>query len=250
MDALAESVSTETYSGPSPVRARVLTAVAMAMALAVVANVAFLQPGQYRDGLAGLENGANVSPITTAGVDQSRTLETPPEAVWHKRLQQLEAEVRAPQQAGPDLMPETVETVQRELARQGYDPGGADGRLGGITRAAILAFEFDHGLPLSGTPSDQLLKRLLLGASGADNGSRSAHDDARYKDLVRSIQSALESLGYGPGAATGTLTPKTIAAIRKFEAQQKIGVSGRISGQLILRLARAASKSFQVGSRD
>jgi len=55
---------------------------------------------------------------------------------------------------------DTIAFVQRALAAKGYDPGPADGRLGGRTESAIKAFEGDRGLPRDGKVGPQLLELL------------------------------------------------------------------------------------------
>lgn len=56
----------------------------------------------------------------------------------------------------------TVVAVQRELAREGYDPGPIDGVLGGQTRTAIAAFQRDNGLAATGRIDSALLNELNL----------------------------------------------------------------------------------------
>src|SRR5512134_2920036 len=65
-----------------------------------------------------------------------------------------------PAKAAP---PQLVTAIQRELAARGYSRGPADGILGDETRRAIAAFEKERGLPITGAPSDDLLRRILLG---------------------------------------------------------------------------------------
>jgi len=55
-----------------------------------------------------------------------------------------------------------VENVQEQLQDEGYDPGPADGVMGGQTRAAIVAFQRDHGLAVTGTITHGLLRALDL----------------------------------------------------------------------------------------
>ena len=53
-----------------------------------------------------------------------------------------------------------VRATQAELIRLGYLHGGADGVMGGRTRAAIAAYESANGMPPDGAPSRSLLSRL------------------------------------------------------------------------------------------
>ncbi len=65
--------------------------------------------------------------------------------------------VRAPPPSPPSRM---VQEIQRQLKLRGYDPGPADGQLGGRTRNAILKFQRDHGLTEDGQANGELLEKL------------------------------------------------------------------------------------------
>ena len=136
---------------------------------------------------------------------------------------------------------ELTRAVQRELKIRGYETGSADGSQGLMTRAAIMGFEYDHALPMTGKPSQRLLKAIILGdgAHGARTvGSNGQSNEAA--DVVRSVQASLAKAGYKPGRVTGKLSPETMRAIRAFEADQALPETGRISGPLVSRLARVS----------
>jgi peptidoglycan hydrolase-like protein with peptidoglycan-binding domain len=133
---------------------------------------------------------------------------------------------------------EVTRAVQRELQIRGYETGGSDGIAGIMTRGAIMAYEYDHNLPLSGQPSDRLLKAIILGEGGKAKGNGGEVKTAEAQDVVRSVQRSLAKLGYKPGAPNGRLTPDTLRAIRAFEGDQALPETGRISGPLIARLLR------------
>jgi len=134
--------------------------------------------------------------------------------------------------------------IQRELNGRGYDSGMADGVAGPVTRAAIMAFEYDHGLALTAQPTNALLKQILLGGERADpnRGKEAQVQSAEAKSVIRSVQALLARLGYEPGPVNGRFSQSTSLAIRKFEKDQALRESGRISGPLISRLARIAAK--------
>ena len=54
---------------------------------------------------------------------------------------------------------ETIRAIQRELRQRGYGAWSSDGVMRPVTRAAIMAYEHDQGLPLTGEASEALLKR-------------------------------------------------------------------------------------------
>ena len=64
---------------------------------------------------------------------------------------------------GPDAAGMTKadrQELQQRLTAAGFDTGGTDGVIGGKTRAAISAYEASIGVPVTGEPSLELLRRL------------------------------------------------------------------------------------------
>jgi peptidoglycan hydrolase-like protein with peptidoglycan-binding domain len=150
----------------------------------------------------------------------------------------------APVVAGPDA-PEVVSAIQRELQARGYEPGIPDGVAGAVTRAAIMAWEFDHGLGITGEPTEAIMKSIVLGVSAPASAQITTQYQALPKDkrartefLVRTVQSSLSALGYNAGKVTGRVNEDTERSIREFEVDQNLPQSGRISGPLVARLAR------------
>jgi peptidoglycan hydrolase-like protein with peptidoglycan-binding domain len=139
---------------------------------------------------------------------------------------------------------ELTRAVQRELQARGYETGAADGVAGQVTRAAIMGFEHDHGLPLTGAPSQQLLQQIVLGTQGARLGDArpSAPASVEAERIIQQVQRTLSRLGYKPGAVDGRLSPATARAIREFEVDQALPESGRISGPRVARLARLSGR--------
>jgi peptidoglycan hydrolase-like protein with peptidoglycan-binding domain len=159
----------------------------------------------------------------------------------------------APQSAKIDAMPEppedepdsaTIAAIQRELKQRNYGPLPVDGILRPATRAAIMAFEFDRGLPLSGQASAQTLKLILLGApaGGSAPGAgkvRSVHAE----EIVRGVQKSLVTLGYQSASPDGRLGDDTIKAIRDFEMDRGLVPKGRVSADLLSRLSEAVAST-------
>lgn len=137
---------------------------------------------------------------------------------------------------------DVTKAVQRELRLRGYETGGSDGVETLTTRAAIMAFEYDHGMRMTGRSSQPLLKSILLGEgeTGTRAGAKGGQA-AEAKEVILFVQERLAQLGYRPGAATGEFGTETKVAIRKFERDQALPVSGRVSGPLITRLERLSA---------
>ncbi len=136
----------------------------------------------------------------------------------------------------------TARAVQSELGRRGYEPGPADGTPGLVTRAAVMAYEHDQGLPLTADASPEVLAHLRHGTSapGAAIGydMREPHSIGHAEQVIRAVQSQLGQLGYFASPPDGTQSEETVRAIREFEMDQGLVPSGRISGQLVARLIK------------
>lgn len=135
---------------------------------------------------------------------------------------------------GPDR--ELTVAIQHELKAKGYAPGNADGELTLATRAAVLAFETDIGRPLTGMPSEAILKELLFGATIIAKGLEAPKLTAEGSRLVREIEARLQRAGFDPGTVDGKLDTSTAKAIKRFEAANGLKPTGRIGGKMAGRL--------------
>lgn len=137
-------------------------------------------------------------------------------------------------------MPDVVRGIQRELNARGYDAGQPDGVAGLVTRAAIMAYEHDYGLPLTAGATQDLLSRIVLGSSAPSPANTAASRTAGHEaeNVIRSVKQQLTARGYAIGNIDGTRTEQLARAIREFELDQKLPETGRISGPLVSRLTR------------
>lgn len=126
-----------------------------------------------------------------------------------------------------------------------------DGVPGLLTRAAIMAFEHDNRMALTGEATETLLKRLLLGQSaGKVNASDAGKVRSDQAEIVlRTVQQSLAALGYQPGKVDGRVGEETERAIREFEMDHGLDPTGRVSAELFSRLAKAVS-STKVGAAE
>jgi peptidoglycan hydrolase-like protein with peptidoglycan-binding domain len=140
---------------------------------------------------------------------------------------------------------ETVRAVQRELNQRGYGPVVDDGVVRPVTRAAIIAFEQDNRLPLTGAATEALLARLMLGSSAKQAESIATAGQVQSpqaEETIRHMQRLLAANGYRPGPADGRLGSDTVEAIRVFEKDQGLPAKGRMSAEVLARLQTSASK--------
>ena len=220
-----------------------LPLVAFAMlSVGVGANVFFLQSREQRSEVA--ESAPwSLASAETVEVGDTGSIERSNDAREAKaKIASLSGALEQPAGAVAGSPAEVTRAVQRELQIRGYETGARDGVAGLMTRGAILAFEYDHGLPVTAQPSQELLKSILLGDGRKPSAKRPAGaESAQAQDVIRSVQRSLARLGYRPGPVNGRLTADTARAIRAFEIDQSLPESGRVSGPLISRLARLSS---------
>ena len=131
----------------------------------------------------------------------------------------------------------TVLELQRELNRLGYNAGPADGLMGARTRAAIQAYQQDHGLLVDGQPASSLLAHVReTTRSGVSEPARPAPEPPSQQ--IADIQDALRALGYEVGRSSGRLSDETRAAIRSYESDHGLLASGQPSAELLEHMRR------------
>lgn len=147
-----------------------------------------------------------------------------------------------------------ITQLQRALERAGYDTGGVDGQMGPGTRAALRAFQRDNGLPVTGQPSPAV--RQALGRYMDDPGRQGTFAQGRQQvgpqagqqqpgwgqqqrydtDFIADVQFALRRQGYDIGAISGELDPGTRAAIRSFQRDHGLRVTGEPDRMVVAEL--------------
>lgn len=149
----------------------------------------------------------------------------------------------SPTRASPDRASErdsaSLSAVRRELMTRGYlqTPGAGD--LDARTQAAILAFEYDHGLTLTATPGEALLKSLIFEVTRqtSEGGERAMTPAASA--FIKQIQIGLARVGYAKFEPTGRIDGATRSAIQAFERARGLESTGRISAALVDSLGPA-----------
>lgn len=158
-----------------------------------------------------------------------------------------------------------IAEIQRELARVGLYSGAIDGVLGARTEAAISAFQTVAGIVITGRPGADLLTALKqpLPARGSptavvrnsEAAAQTAELDRRERERTemiaaqqrrqvemraaenyRIVQAALNRIGYGPIPVDGISGTDTLDAIRRFELDNGMPITGEANDALITRL--------------
>lgn len=163
---------------------------------------------------------------------------------------------------GQEAPEQLVTAIQRELAARGYGVGAANGKLDEETRKAIAAFEKDKGLPVTGSPSDELLRYILLGETAPTgpntgsvtslpgNGGSSGEPKSPQKAdaTVKQVQQILADLGYAPGPADGTMGSETENAVTAFQRDRKLTANGRITPEFLKEMKSVTGRDMASGT--
>lgn len=128
--------------------------------------------------------------------------------------------------------------LQTELRRAGYAVPAVSGALDAATETAIRTYQADHDLLTTGQPSEQLLAHIHRSTEEDD-----PTDGMPRRELVQATQSALNALGYDAGATDGVMGSKTRTAIRTYQADAGLVVTGDASTDLLAHLGAAGGAS-------
>ncbi len=239
----------------TPLRLRLFVLTFFAVATAISFNALYMQDAPHIASISARQTDTEPkiakAPATASLPQEGRAAKSAPilapEPVTEKPAP-VEAKPTPPVKEKENISAELVRAVERELSRRGYNPGTIDGELDIGTRAAIIAYEFDEGLPLKGEPSQAILKTLIFGTAAGKAGPGPADRFERRHELVRQVQDALAKMGYTSGPIDGQFDISTRDAIRKFESDRNIAGQGRLTARILLELVIVAGHSFNVNS--
>jgi hypothetical protein len=233
----------------TPLRARLTLLAIMALFLATAGNALFLQertrtPSTMWSGRLPPENPTVVSQTLEAASQPA----APP-------VQAPEAQPAAAQPAPPQpshtqspaepASPRILAALQRELGRRGY-AGQLQDQANGL-RLAVLAYEFDNSLPLTGEPTEGLLKLVLFDLNQAPRGAFADRAEANPR-LVIEIQKALLGLGFFRGGLSGRMDQWTSDAVKDFERHRGLILTGRLAEATLLELVSYSGQPLQLSA--
>lgn len=118
--------------------------------------------------------------------------------------------------------------VERKLDRAGYDPGPVDGTIDWRTRSALRDLQQDAGLAATGT----INQRTLAALNERTEVPAQAQAPAGA-NLVEDVQLALRARGNETVQVTGELDAQTRAAIRAWQREAGLPVTGQPSSELL-----------------
>lgn len=239
-------------------------------ASAIVSNALFMQTVRHPEPLFStrppltVERHAPAVPLPPQRDDQTGSV-TPP---LPRPSPLAQAPMPAPKvEAVAVAQDTTVRDIQTILARRGLYLGAIDGMYGALSRSAIMTYEKAAGLPERGDATPQILEHMrssaavtplpppvaaappapvvaaiperpVAPAAPAVPAAPSAEEVRAEIDRLRyeRIQTALNRIGYGPVVVNGAADEPTVSAIRRFELDNGLPITGAIGDSLIERL--------------
>lgn len=143
-----------------------------------------------------------------------------------------------------DQVADTVRVIQRELKDLNLYPGQLDGKMSPLVHAAIIAYEQAQALPITGEPTQALVRDMIVGPTG--RGSQAVAGlgvvaGSAADRLIRDIRQKLVALGYPAGQVEGRLTVEFSQGIRAFERENGMSQTGRVTAQLVLQIQRSVA---------
>lgn len=127
--------------------------------------------------------------------------------------------------------------LQNDLINAGYFARTPDGCYGSSTAKAVALFEKDHGLTVNGVADDSV-QSAIAGLAGKTyrNGGGVVMAIGNYGSDVQQCQQVLKSNGYLSGDVDGNFGPETEKAVRWFQRDQGLPVSGVIDEETLSAL--------------
>jgi hypothetical protein len=233
----------------TPLRARLTLLAIMALFLATAGNALFLQERARTPSTMWSGRLPPEKPAVTSDAPEAASLPAAPP------VQVPEAQQAAPQPAPPQpshaqppaepVSQRLLAALQRELGRHGY-AGQLQAQANGL-RLAVLAYEFDNSLPLTGEPTEGLLKLVLFDLNQAPRGSFADRAEANPR-LVIEIQKALLGLGFFRGALSGRMDLWTSEAVKDFERHRGLMLTGRLAEATLLELVSYSGQPLQLSA--
>jgi len=142
---------------------------------------------------------------------------------------------RAASEASPSASPAVsvpsptgdIAAAQQRLKDRGYYTGPVDGVMGPRTAAALRAYQRDHGLTATGQLDSQTASAL--------SETTTATVVMPAAD-VRTAQRQLKERGYYAGPVDGVIGPATENALRAYQRDRGLKVTGRLDSPTVRSL--------------
>ncbi|WP_392482424.1 peptidoglycan-binding protein [Nostoc sp. C110] len=132
------------------------------------------------------------------------------------------------------LSTQQVRELQGRLQQLGYFNTSPTGKIGPITRDAVIKFQRNYRLPVDGIANAQVLdavRRVSTGGSITQQPSRDYLTVGDRGDNVALVQERLSQLGFSNTNPDGFFSDYTRASVISFQQDSRINVTGNVDWQ-------------------
>lgn len=152
--------------------------------------------------------------------------------------------------APSDVKPSKLTSdIQSELAKMGYYDGALDGLIGPNTHSAIMRYQRENGLTGNGRATTGLLEHIKFNQRIRDAIKQSPVSKLpKTATQIQKVQAGLADLGYAPGPIDGVMGEQTVQAIRSFERDHRLKVTGKVTEALLKELGQTTGLSSRTAS--
>ena len=142
--------------------------------------------------------------------------------------------------------------IQTALKGMNLYAGELDGLSGPATRNAVSGYQTRFGLVSNGKPDQEVLAHIQFNEKLEQAAQYTGSTTPREADApdpgvkgpsLIDIQKGLAELGYQPGPIDGQLGAMTRNAIREFQRDRSLAITGDLSTGLAAELAKVTGKS-------
>ena len=134
--------------------------------------------------------------------------------------------------------------LQKDLMLQGVFDGPFSNRFDLATQIAVRTYQRNKGLPENGEVSGTLLDRLAFDRKiDSAVGFTASVTSTRMALRVRRVQTELDRLGYNPGPVDGALGLKTTSAIKRYQRNNGLNLTGLVDDDLLASMGIAAQSA-------
>ena len=145
-------------------------------------------------------------------------------------LRHLRRSIETAPQAPAEADPDTIAGIQGELRLRGYPIPRVTGQMDAPSRQAIREYQQGQGVAVTGEPSATLLAELRAASS------EPVPTAALTREQRATVQRTLNARGYEAGPPDGVLGPRSLSAIRTFQADNDIVPSGELTSRTMALL--------------
>ena len=139
-----------------------------------------------------------------------------------------------------------VVRLQSALTERGYDTGPADGVVGPKVRSAIRSYQSDAGLPVTGSATSSLLVKLETGGNNSADSNTQDYTNAPSASQLQQIEGELQRRGYYVGEFDGVADDQLQAAIRAYQTDASLQVTGEANAALLESLKSSSVRNHKL----